>query len=155
MPTSQMLPVRDWLRALGALVATMMPVADARERFAVFAPLLEREFNPAMFSADSLAFIARQAKHFPNYHELCEFLAEWRKEQNPYQIPPSSYPLLNPPPDEGGAPHQRQPYVVTSTPDWVGKTGRHFRPRPEPEELRDLIQPPLRTVEEQLRALAA
>lgn len=74
---------RSWLRSLGALVTTSMPLAEARERLDILAPVLASEFDGWVFCADSLAFVARRCKFFPTFAELCEHLSAWRKEHKP------------------------------------------------------------------------
>jgi hypothetical protein len=71
------LKVRQWLQSLGVLVATGMSVADAKERLAVFVPLLAAEFDGRFFNAATLAFVARRSKFFPTFSEVCEGLQEW------------------------------------------------------------------------------
>jgi hypothetical protein len=71
------LKVRQWLQSLGVLVATGMSVADAKERLAVFVPLLAAEFSGRYFNAQSLAFVARRSKFFPTFSEVCDGLHEW------------------------------------------------------------------------------
>jgi hypothetical protein len=78
---------RDWLRALGALVATGgMSLADARERLVAYADLLESEFDQRFFTMATLAFVGRRCRFFPTFHELCLALSEWGRD-NPIAIP--------------------------------------------------------------------
>lgn len=69
--------VRQWLQSLGVLVATGMSVADAKERLAVFVPLLAVEFDSRFFNAETLAFVAKHSKFFPTFSEICASLHDW------------------------------------------------------------------------------
>lgn len=78
-PTS----TRVWLKSLGALVATNMPISEARERLATYAPLLEDEFPPLAFNAKSLQYVAALCRFFPAYSELRDGLKSWWDENGP------------------------------------------------------------------------
>lgn len=69
--------VRQWLQSLGVLVATAMTLAEAKERLATFAPLLNAEFDRRFFNERSLAFVAKRCKFFPTFSEICEHLHEF------------------------------------------------------------------------------
>ena len=83
MSTDKPFDARSWTRALGLLMASTMPAAEAKERLAVFGPMLEHEFDGRIFNRDSLAFVARKLKFFPTFHELCAALVEWRQTAPP------------------------------------------------------------------------
>jgi hypothetical protein len=75
------LSARQWLGALGVLVAGSMSIADAKERLGTYCPLLEGEFSPEVFNRRSLAFVAQRQKFFPPFHEVCTLLTEWGDAQ--------------------------------------------------------------------------
>jgi len=77
---------RDWLKALGALIAPSMTQQEFAGRINVLAAALAREFPPGAFCPASLAHVARQCKFFPNFAELCEYLSPWWKEHRPKPI---------------------------------------------------------------------
>lgn len=97
--------IRRWLQSLGTLCATTLSVQDAQDKLRAYAPMLQREFNAAFFTADSLAFVARQTKYFPSYGEMCEALAAWRREANfgMSSAPPSDAPQIEGPTRSGCA----------------------------------------------------
>ena len=97
--------IRRWLQSLGTLCATTLSVQDAQDKLRAYAPMLQREFNAAFFTADSLAFVARQTKYFPSYGELCEALSAWRREANfgMSSAPPSDAPQIDGPTRSGAA----------------------------------------------------
>jgi len=75
--------VRDWLKALGTLVAGSLPPNEVRAKLALLAPMLADEFPVAAFCPVSLAAVARQCKFFPSYAEICEVLSPWWRENRP------------------------------------------------------------------------
>lgn len=76
-------PIRDWLKALGALVAANLSKEEAEARLAAFVPLLANEFDVAVFNGESLGAVGRACTFFPTFGELCERLAEWSKNHRP------------------------------------------------------------------------
>ena len=78
--------VRDWLKALGALVAASMSAEEAHSRLSAFVPLLVDEFSERYFSPDSLRFVAKQCKFFPTYGELVDHLNAWSRQVKPQHV---------------------------------------------------------------------
>ena len=74
---------RDWLKALGTLVAGSLPANESRAKLNLLAPMLAEEFPAGAFTPPSLAAVARQCKFFPSYAEICEVLSPWWKEHRP------------------------------------------------------------------------
>jgi hypothetical protein len=76
--------VYDWLKALGVLTASATSEAVADNKLHAYAPLLADEFDQACFCRSSLAFVARGAKFFPTFGEVCDLLVKWWRSQRPY-----------------------------------------------------------------------
>lgn len=72
--------VRDWLKALGALVAVALSAEEADSRLSAFVPLLADEFSERYFTPNSLRFVARACKFFPTYGELVDHLNAWSRQ---------------------------------------------------------------------------
>lgn len=81
--TSETMATRDWLKALGALVATNMSLKDSRERLDTYAPLLRDDFGPYAFCKASLAYVAARTEFFPTFHRTSELLKEWCQDNKP------------------------------------------------------------------------
>lgn len=79
--------IRDWLKALGVLVAASMSAEEASSRIDALTPHLAAEFPPGAFCRASLTAVARQCRYFPNLAEACDALAPWWREHR--QLPPS------------------------------------------------------------------
>lgn len=131
--------VRQWLKMVGALNDAAMAAEEFEVRLAVLAPALAAEFDAEIFTPDTARTVARQTPYFPVFGEICKLLEPAIREHRERQ----RYLALPPPRGES-----REPYVL---------------PMPPPEkpprtrirlEARD-IQPPIRTVEEQLAILRA
>lgn len=77
--------IRDWLKALGALVAAAFSQAEAQARLDAFVPLLAEEYPNAnrYFSRHSLRYVAAKCLYFPTFGELCAHLNAWSKEAKP------------------------------------------------------------------------
>ena len=54
--------IRDWLKALGTLVAGSLPANESRAKLNLLAPMLAEEFPAGAFTPASLAAVARQCK---------------------------------------------------------------------------------------------
>lgn len=78
--------IRNWLKALGTLVAASMAISEVSGRLDAFVPMLAESFQPRHFTRDSLRFVAEKCKFFPTYGELCDHLNAWGK-QNPTPAP--------------------------------------------------------------------
>lgn len=118
MPTDRLSP-RQWLSALGVLVAGSMSIADAKERLGTYCPLLEGEFSPEVFNRRSLAFVAQRQKFFPSFNEVCTLLGEWGETQpkpKPLALPePPPLPPRPPPTaDEVAYVHARVQQIVAN-----------------------------------------
>jgi hypothetical protein len=143
MPTDPNL-VRKWLKMLGALNDAAMGTEEFEMRLAVLAPALAAEFPPDVFTPDTARGVARKSRYFPVFGEICAFLepiAQQFRERRRYLALP--------------APRQEhpEPYELPPAPEWCfDRRPRHFG-RPELDEL--AIQPPLRSVQQQLAILHA
>lgn len=69
--------IRQWLKALGGLVAGTLTEAEAAMRLNAYEPLLSQDYGPEHFSGDSLKFVAKSCKFFPSYGEINEGLKAW------------------------------------------------------------------------------
>lgn len=69
--------IRQWLKALGGLVAGTLTEAEAAMRLNAYEPLLSQDYGPEHFSGDSLKFVAKNCKFFPSYGEINEGLKAW------------------------------------------------------------------------------
>lgn len=79
--------IRDWLKALAALVAASMSGEEISARIGALTPHLAAEFPPPAFCRASLTAVARQCRFFPNFAECCEALAPWWRNHRP--LPPA------------------------------------------------------------------
>lgn len=77
MPGTDRTLVRNWLKALGALCAASLPIAEAEARVAAYVPMLGEQFDAGAFCQRSLEAVARKSKFFPSYAEVVERLEEW------------------------------------------------------------------------------
>lgn len=93
--------VRDWLKALGALVAGSIDRKEAEQRLGAYVPLLADEFSTGAFCRASLAAVARECKFFPAYAEVVQHLSAWWREHRPASAaitgPPRQPPPRRPP----------------------------------------------------------
>ena len=133
--------IRDWLKALAALVAASMSGEEISARIGALTPHLAAEFPRDAFCRASLTAVARQCRFFPNFAELCEALTAWVKQHR------ESRRLLALPSPRA---ESREPYKLPPPPP--ERSSRHFG-RPDREEIRELIQKPLRSVAQQLAEL--
>ena len=144
--------IRDWLKMLGSLNVAAMSVDEGEVRMAALVPALAMQFSADTFTYASAVAVAAECEHFPTFGEIVKLLRAWRRNRDQ----PFGLAIEGP---SGQAVERREPYVVTSTPDWCGKRARLFDRRiNEPDDLdarRHNTQPPLRTVDEQLAILRA
>lgn len=84
--------IRDWLKALAALIAPSMSGEEITARISALTPHLAAEYPPDAFCRASLTHTARLCRFFPNFAECCEALSPWWREHRP--LPP----LVAPPP---------------------------------------------------------
>jgi hypothetical protein len=134
--------VHDWLTYLAALNVGGLGKDEVELRLAVLAPALAEEFSDEAFTPDTARAVARKhTRYFPTFGELCqtiEPLLQQRRERRRF--------LALPPPRA----ESREPYKLPPPPP--ERTPRHLG-RPDREEIRELIQKPLRTVAQQLAEL--
>ncbi len=77
-------PINEWLTALGMLSSGNTGEDESSSKRAAYASMLRDEFDIRAFTHGSLAFVARRSKWgFPKYGEICEYLAEWWKDNRP------------------------------------------------------------------------
>lgn len=90
--------VRTWLKALGALCAGSMPVAEAEARIAAYAPMLAGRFDALAFCPASLEFVAGESKFWPSYGEVADRLARWWHDNRPVHaaLPAPESSMLTP-----------------------------------------------------------
>lgn len=77
--------MRIWLKALGALCAGSMPLAEAEARIAAYAPMLAGRFDAPAFCPASLEFVAGESKFWPSYGEVVDRLSRWWHDNRPVQ----------------------------------------------------------------------
>ena len=76
----------SWLNDLANLTAGPTPLADSKPKIATMAAALAEDFPAAAFTRQSLVVVARAAKFFPSYSEICAILSPWWKERRPKPI---------------------------------------------------------------------
>lgn len=102
--------VRNWLKALGSLVAGSLSEVEAKARIDAYTPLLATAFPPAAFTPTTLRRVAEGCKFFPSYGEVNALLVpEYRRavELAAAASAPIARPALTapePPPHEGQDP---------------------------------------------------
>lgn len=99
--------VRDWLKALGALVSSSVSFEEAASRLDVFVPFISRDVPVEAFTAASLHAIAQQCKFWPSYCELSGMLRRWWADNNPNRAPRIAPPI--PPQFRVDIPKRREP----------------------------------------------
>lgn len=82
--------VRDWLKALGSVVASGLSATEANAKLAAMVPWAAQDFGPECFTAGTLKSAARDFKFFPSYAELSTHLRHFQRSELPqivYDIP--------------------------------------------------------------------
>lgn len=142
--------IAAWLLDLEQAVVPTLSAEQVSGRISVIVSVLGDQ--PAYcWTRDAFIGAAKTFRFFPTVAELADFQAAIIAHRRLAISIARSAAKAVPPHDEPREPVP--PYVVTSTPEWVGKHGPHFNPKPEREELAELMQDPVRTVEDQLKML--
>lgn len=81
MSTSKPAHVRDWLKGLGALVASTVRPQEVEAKLNAYVPMLLQEFRVEDFTALALRVVARQCEYLPSFKLLCDLLKEHTAEQ--------------------------------------------------------------------------
>lgn len=82
--------VRDWLKALGSVVASGLSASEAGAKLAAMVPWAAADFGPECFTPATLKSAARDFKFFPAYAELAAHLRHFQRDETPrigYEIP--------------------------------------------------------------------
>ena len=134
----------DWLTYLAGINVGGLRQEEVELRLAVLAPALAEEFSDDAFTpATARAVARRHIRYFPTFGEICEVLepfARAAREDRRLKIEYSGRTAIE----------SREPYKLPPPPP--ERTSRHFG-RPDREEIRELIQKPVRSVAQQLAEL--
>ncbi len=138
--------IAGWLLDLETAVATNLSPKQIAGRISTVLNVLGN-LPPCCWTRETFLVAAKTFRFFPTVAELHDLLDPIRARQvEAIRLIREAAKATVPDGFKRG-----QPHVVTSTPDWVGKQGRNFDPRPERGEIK--FREPIRTVEEQLRSL--
>lgn len=99
MSTSRPAHVRDWLKGLGALVASTVGPQEVQAKLNAYVPMLLQEFDVSHFTAAALRAVARQCEYLPSYKTLCDLLKAHIEEQAIRAVNASHRALPAPPPE--------------------------------------------------------
>ncbi len=137
--------VRDWLTLLAGINGYGISKEEVELRFSLLAPNLAEEFPVEAFTAETVRAVAKKhLRYFPGFGEICEVLAPFARaarEDRRLRIEYSGRPP---------AIESREPYELPPPPP--ERKPRHLGPLSR-DEIRELIQKPVRSVAQQLAEL--
>jgi len=139
--------IAGWLLDLETAVATNLSPKQIAGRISAVLAVLGN-LPPCCWTRETFAIAAKTFRFFPTVAELHELLDPIKARQIEAIRIIRRAGMKDA--TQGGC-ARAEPYVVTSTPDWAGEREPRFNRRVEEGELS--IQPPIRSVEEQLREL--
>ena len=136
--------VRDWLTLLAGINGYGIGKEEVELRFSLLAPNLAEEFPVEAFTAETVRAVAKKhLRYFPGFGEICEVLAPFARaarEDRRLKIEYSGLPAIE----------SREPYQLPPPPP--ERKPRHLGPLSR-DEIRELIQKPVRSVAQQLAEL--
>ena len=137
--------VRDWLTLLAGINGYGIGKEEVELRLSLLTPNLAEEFPVEAFTTETVRVVAKKhLRYFPGFGEICEVLgpfAQAAREERRLRIEYSGRPQAI----ESREPYKLPPPPPERTPRLMG--------RPDREEIRELIQKPVRSVAQQLAEL--